>query len=178
VKKKNPEDDSINLVIKPVLFSPPEKKSSDNENDPEAIEEVQHQYKPLTEEQKREDQAILDNNEDFELQDLEFNDVGVTSATRVILPGSVRYNGETKKFIIAIVAPGFNPENKNRAYIKYKFQGHHKITVWLKLDRIDPPEAEGYTQQYSSVKYGRGIFEYEFPSKRSFKWPNTEGEFY
>jgi len=164
-----------NLVIKPVLFSPPEKKSSDNENDPEAIEEVQHQYNRLTEEEKREYQAILDNNECFELLDLEFSDVGVTLATRVILPGFVGYNPNAKKFIIAIMAPGFNPENKNRDYIKYKFQGH-KITVWLRLDRKGLPE--GYIMQYSDVKYGRGIFKYEFPSKRSIKWPDSEEEFY
>jgi len=166
-------------MIKPVLFSPPEKNSrNNNEKDPEADEETQQGYTPMTEDEKIEFQAILDNEANFELQDLEFSDVGVTSATRVILPGSVRYSERAKKFIIAIVAPGFNPDNKNEAYIKYKFQGHHKITVWLRLDRLDPPEAEGYIQQYSNVKYGRGIFEYEFPSKRSFKWPDTKEEFY
>jgi len=77
-----------------------------------------------------------------------------------------------------IVASGFNPENKNEDYITYKFQGHHKITVWLKLDMLYIPDAgEGFTQQYNTVKYGKGIFEYEFPSKRSFKWPNSK-EFY
>jgi len=166
---------SDNSEINPVIFSPPEQDNDNGNND----EDVQKEYTPLTEEQRTYYQTILDDkNNDFELQDLEFNDVGVTSSTRVVLKGSVIYNETAKKFIVAIMAPGFNPDHKNGEYIKYKFQGHHKIMVWLKLDKLDLPEAEGFTQQYSDVKYGSGMFEYKFPHKQSFKWPETKEMFY